>query len=104
MTSIEKDSLMDVRSYVLKTTKDSLPLLDLQNIRKKLLSQRQKVAVRKGDILIPTQQRGRKYLLETLEPHVNNRFMRTNTFPFLSTPKDSLWVYPIFRIENKNTN
>ena len=104
MTSIEKDSLMDVRSYVLKTTKDSLPLLNLQNIRKKLLSQRKKVAVRKGDILIPTQQRGRKYLLETLEPHANNRFMRTNTFPFLSAPKDSLWVYPIFRIENKNTN
>ena len=99
MTPIEKDSLMEVRSYMLKTSKDSLPLIDYKTIRAQLTLKKQKVAIRKGDLLVSTQQKGRKYLLETLEPHSNNSFMRTGKLPFLPTPKDSLWVYPIFSIE-----
>ena len=101
MTPIEKDSLMEVRSYMLKTSKDSLPLLDYNTLRAQLTLKKQKVAIRKGDLLVSTQQKGRKYLLETLEPHAYNRFMRTGKLPFLPTPKDSLWVYPIFSIESK---
>ena len=101
MTPIEKDSLMEVHSYMLKTSKDSLPLLDYNTLRAQLTLKKQKVAIRKGDLLVSTQQKGRKYLLETLEPHAYNRFMRTGKLPFLPTPKDSLWVYPIFSIESK---
>ena len=104
MTTFEKDSLMEVQSYLLKMPKDSLPLIDYNIIREKMIPKQQKVAIRKGDLLILTQQRGRKYLLETLEPHANNRFMRTGKLPFLPTPKDSLWVYPIFSIKNSKTN
>jgi len=48
---------------------------------------------------VPTGQKGRKYLLETLEPYSKNGFMKTNMLPLLPTPKDSLWIYPIFSIE-----
>lgn len=99
MTPIEKDSLMQVHSYMLKTTRDSLPLIDYKTVRAQLIQKNQKVAIRKGDLLVSTEQKGRKYLLETLEPHANNSFMRTGKLPFLPTPKDSLWVYPIFSIE-----
>ena len=99
MIPIEKDSLMQVHSYMLKTTRDSLPLIDYKTVRAQLIQKNQKVAIRKGDLLVSTQQKGRKYLLETLEPHANNSFMRTGKLPFLPTPKDSLWVYPIFSIE-----
>ena len=101
MAPIEKDSLMEVHSYMLKTSKDSLPLLDYNTLRAQLTLKKQKVAIRKGDLLVSTQQKGHKYLLETLEPHAYNRFMRTGKLPFLPTPKDSLWVYPIFSIESK---
>ena len=76
-----------------------MPLIDYKTVRTQLIQKNQKVAIRKGDLLVSTQQKGRKYLLETLEPHANNSFMHTGKLPFLPTPKDSLWVYPIFSIE-----
>ena len=95
----EKDSLLSVYAYTLKAPKDSLSVLTKEAMEKKMTLKKQKIAIRKGDIWVPTGQKGRKYLLETLEPYSENGFMKTNMLPLLPTPKDSLWIYPIFSIE-----
>lgn len=95
----EKDSLLSVYAYTLKAPKDSLSVLTKEAMEKKMTLKKQKIAIRKGDIWVLTGQKGRKYLLETLEPYSENGFMKTNMLPLLPTPKDSLWIYPIFSIE-----
>jgi Zinc carboxypeptidase. len=100
MDRFEKDSLISVNSYILKISKDSLSLLNYKDIQHKLTLKKQKIAVRKGDIIINTEQKGRKYLIETLEPHADNNFMKENMLFLLSSPKDSIWVYPVFSIED----
>ena len=53
----------------------------------------QQVAFAKGDYVIPTQQKGIKYLLETLEPEAIDSFFNWNFFDTLLQQKEGYSEY-----------
>jgi hypothetical protein len=53
----------------------------------------QKMSFRKGDLLINTQQKARRYLVETLEPEAQDSFFNWNFFDSILQQKESFSAY-----------
>lgn len=58
-----------------------------------VLSSLEKIEFTPGDILIPTNQKGLRYLLETLEPEATDSFFNWNFFDAILQPKEGFSPY-----------
>jgi len=58
-----------------------------------IVKSNQKVIFLKGDIIIPTQQKGLKYLIETLEPEASDSFFNWNFFDTILQQKEGFSPY-----------
>ena len=104
----DKDSILNATAYEIKSFKHSDSLISghfpINNVEINKINTN--ISVTKGDFFIPTEQKGIKYLLETLEPESKNSFLYWN---FLNNSlnykikieNDSIKkiIFPIYRIE-----
>ncbi|HLA56595.1 MAG TPA: M14 family metallopeptidase [Flavobacterium sp.] len=81
-TQFKKDTVIDVESYKIADYKTTPNAYEGHYLHKntRVTSQKVKVAFAKGDCLFSTQQKGVKYLLETLEPEGIDSFFNWNFF------------------------
>ncbi|MDO4881465.1 MAG: peptidase M14, partial [Capnocytophaga sp.] len=106
--SFEKDSILSASVYEIHSFSHSDSLINgvfpIKNID--FYKKNTNIRVRKGDFFIPTEQKGIKYLLETLEPQSESSFLHwnflNNSLNYkIKTENDSISkiIYPIYRIE-----
>jgi len=93
--TIQKDTLIDVESYRIvdfKTTTSAYEgHYNHRNTVVKTITK--KIAFAKGDYIIPTQQKGIKYILETLEPEAVDSFFNWNFFDPILQQKEGYSDY-----------
>ncbi len=92
---LKKDTLLTVESYHIDTfeTTDSPYEGHYPHSNTKVKASLQKVNFEQGDILIPTDQPGIRYLLETLEPEANDSFFNWNFFDPILQRKEHFSPY-----------
>ncbi len=87
---IKKDTLLSVESYQItdyKTVKNPYEG-HYAHYETQVATERKYLKFRKGDYLIPTNQNGIKYLLETLEPEATDSFFNWNFFDAILGQKE----------------
>ncbi|MGZ5210326.1 MAG: M14 family metallopeptidase [Kaistella sp.] len=90
MTELAKDSTINVEAYRItdfKTVKNPYEGHYL-HYETKAKTEFKNINFRKGDLLVPTQQNGVKYLLETLEPEATDSFFNWNFFDAILGQKE----------------
>jgi hypothetical protein len=95
MTEIKNDTIIEVESYKIadyKTTKNPYEG-HYGHYNTVVTSSKEKVGFRKGDFLIKTQQKGVKYLLETLEPEAVDSYFNWNYFDPILQQKEYFSAY-----------
>ena len=95
MRQLKKDTLLTVDSYRIegyKTSSDAYEghYLHYDTNVSKIQKER---LFRKGDWIIPTHQRGRKYILEVLEPELKDSFFNWNFFDSILQRKEGFSSY-----------
>lgn len=95
MKTIENDTLITVERYRIADYKTSPNAYEGHYLHRNtnVKSTIEKVSFRKGDFLITTQQKGVKYLLETLEPEGVDSFFNWNFFDTLLQQKEGYSDY-----------
>nr|WP_315155556.1 M14 family metallopeptidase [uncultured Flavobacterium sp.] len=95
MKPIENDTLIDVERYRIADFKTTPNAYEGHYLHRNttIKATVEKVPFRKGDILISTQQKGVKYLLETLEPEGVDSFFNWNFFDTLLQQKEGYSDY-----------
>lgn len=80
--TIQKDTIIEVESYRIIDFKTTTSAYEGHyNHRNTVVnSKTEKRAFAKGDYIIPTQQKGIKYILETLEPEAVDSYFNWNFF------------------------
>ncbi|HEX9979893.1 MAG TPA: M14 family metallopeptidase [Flavobacterium sp.] len=89
------DTLIDVESYRIADYKTSPSAYEGHYLHRntKIISSGVKVKFSKGDYYIPTNQKGVKYLLETLEPEATDSFFNWNFFDTILQQKEGYSDY-----------
>ncbi|WP_289061893.1 M14 family metallopeptidase [uncultured Zobellia sp.] len=93
--TIQKDTVLDVESYKI----DSYKTLNYPyeghypHYDTKVSSSTSKVKFQQGDILIPTDQEGIRYIIETLEPETKDSFFNWNFFDSILQQKEGFSPY-----------
>ncbi len=92
---LEKDSVIEVESYKIDSyeTRPNAYEGHYPHYNTSVTSKVQKVNFTKGDILIPTNQPGIRYLLETLEPAAVDSFFNWNFFDTVLQQKEGFSPY-----------
>ena len=108
LVEIRKDSLVEVEAYKIsayKTIKSPFEGHYL-HYNTKIESKKVKIKIVSGDFMIPTQQNGIKYLLETLEPEAVDSFFNWNFFDAVLQQKEgySAYVFEDLAIQILNDN
>lgn len=95
MTEIKKDTVIEVESYKIADYKTSKSPYEghYGHYDTKVNSTLEKIKFRKGDLLIKTQQKGVKYLLETLEPEAVDSYFNWNYFDPILQQKEYFSAY-----------
>lgn len=95
MKTIEKDTLITVEKYHIADYKTTPNAYEGHYLHRntKVTSKSEKTEFRKGDFLISTQQKGVKYLLETLEPEGVDSFFNWNFFDTILQQKEGYSEY-----------
>lgn len=95
MTPLEKDTEIEVESYRIGDFQTSKMAYEghYPHHLLKVASKKQKIAFRKGDWIIKTQQPGVKYLLEMLEPQGVDSFFTWNFFDSVLQQKEYFSAY-----------
>lgn len=94
-TALQKDTLLTVESYTI----DSFETTDVAyeghylHSNTKVSAEMKKVDFQQGDVLIPTDQPGIRYLLETLEPEATDSFFNWNFFDSILQRKEHFSPY-----------
>jgi len=93
--ALQKDTLLTVESYHIDSfeTTDSPYEGHYPHSKTKVKSNLEKMEFQQGDILIPTDQPGIRYLLETLEPEANDSFFNWNFFDPILQRKEGFSPY-----------
>lgn len=93
--ALQKDTLLTVESYRIDTfeTSDFPYEGHYPHSKTKVKSSLGKVMFQQGDILIPTDQPGIRYLLETLEPEAHDSFFNWNFFDPILQRKEHFSPY-----------
>ena len=95
LVEVVKDSIIEIEAYKIS---------DYQTIKSpfeghylhyntKIESKKEKIKIVSGDFLVPTQQSGIKYLLETLEPEAVDSFFNWNFFDAVLQQKEGYSAY-----------
>lgn len=94
-TRLKKDTLIEVESYKITDYKTSSFAYEGHYIHRdtKINAKKETVAFAKDDYFIPTQQKGIKYLLETLEPEGIDSFFNWNFFDTMLQQKEGYSDY-----------
>lgn len=108
LVEVEKDSIIEIEAYQIS---------DYQTIKSpfeghylhyntKIESKKEKIKIVSGDFMVPTQQEGLKYLLETLEPEAIDSFFNWNFFDAVLQQKEgySAYVFEDLAIQILNDN
>ncbi|RZJ65735.1 MAG: hypothetical protein EOO50_12610 [Flavobacterium sp.] len=79
---IKKDTVIEIESYRIADYKTGTNAYEghYQHRNTKVTSAKIKMQFHKGDFIFPTNQKGAKYLLETLEPEAGDSFFNWNFF------------------------
>ena len=95
MTEIKNDTVIEVESYKIADYKTSKNPYEghYGHYNTVVTSNKEKVGFRKGDFLIKTQQKGVKYLLETLEPEAVDSYFNWNYFDPILQQKEYYSAY-----------
>ncbi|WP_282080023.1 M14 family metallopeptidase [Aquimarina algiphila] len=107
---LKKDSIIAVETYFIKDYKtrkapyEGHYLHYQTSVNKKLES----ITFAKGDIIIPTNQKGFRYIIETLEPEASDSFFNWNFFDTILQQKEGfspyVWEDKAFEILEKDEN
>ena len=95
MQQIKKDTLIEVESYKIADFKTANSAYEGHYLHRNTTttSQIKKMAFTKGDYIISTDQKGIKYLLETLEPEAVDSFFNWNFFDTILQQKEGYSEY-----------
>jgi hypothetical protein len=95
LIELNKDSLMEVTAYRIEDMETVKTPFEGHYLHSKIKCKAGKewVQLRKGDILIPTDQRAKRYLVETLEPNAPDAFMAWNFFDAILQQKEHFSDY-----------
>jgi hypothetical protein len=95
MTSVKKDSTMDATVYHIADykTRQSPYEGHYLHYNTTIIATTENVAVRKGDLIVDTNQEGMRYLLETLEPAATDSFFNWNFFDTILQQKEGFSPY-----------
>ena len=95
MQQIKKDTLIEVESYKIADFKTTNSAYEGHYLHRNTTttSQIKKMAFTKGDYIISTDQKGIKYLLETLEPEAVDSFFNWNFFDTILQQKEGYSEY-----------
>jgi hypothetical protein len=93
--SIPKDTIIEVESYRIVDYKTTPSAYEGHYIHRNTVvaSKTEKLAFAKGDYIVTTQQKGIKYLLETLEPEAVDSFFNWNFFDPILLQKEGYSDY-----------
>jgi hypothetical protein len=94
-SSIKNDTVIEVESYTIADYKTATSTYEGHYLHRntKVTAKTEKVKFRKGDYIVPTQQKGIKYLLETLEPEAVDSFFNWNFFDTMLQQKEGYSDY-----------
>jgi hypothetical protein len=94
-SQLKNDTIIEVESYKIADFKTTTSAYEGHYLHRntKVTSKIEKVAFAKGDYIIPTQQKGIKYLLETLEPEGIDSFFNWNFFDTMLQQKEGYSDY-----------
>jgi hypothetical protein len=94
-SQLKNDTIIEVESYKIADFKTETSAYEGHYLHRntKVISKIEKVALAKGDYIIPTQQKGIKYLLETLEPEAIDSFFNWNFFDTMLQQKEGYSDY-----------
>ena len=92
---LKNDTIIEVESYKIADFKTTNSAYEGHYLHRNtsVTSKMEKVAFAKGDYIIPTQQKGIKYLLETLEPEAIDSFFNWNFFDTMLQQKEGYSDY-----------
>ena len=92
---LKNDTIIEVESYKIADFKTTSSAYEGHYLHRNTLitAKMEKVAFAKGDYVIPTQQKGIKYLLETLEPEAIDSFFNWNFFDTMLQQKEGYSDY-----------
>ena len=92
---LKNDTIIEVESYRIADFKTTNAAYEGHYLHRNtsVTSKTEKVAFAKGDYVIPTQQKGIKYLLETLEPEAIDSFFNWNFFDTMLQQKEGYSDY-----------
>ncbi|MFQ3174922.1 MAG: hypothetical protein ACI9WT_001870 [Flavobacterium sp.] len=94
-SQIKKDTLIEVESYKIQDYKTASSAYEGHYVHRdtKVNANKVKVAFTRGDYVFPTNQKGVKYLLETLEPQGVDSFFNWNYFDTMLQQKEGYSEY-----------
>lgn len=92
---LKKDTIIEVENYRIADFKTTTSAYEGHYLHRNttVTSKMEKVAFAKGDYIIPVQQKGIKYLLETLEPEAIDSFFNWNFFDTMLQQKEGYSDY-----------
>ena len=92
---LKNDTIIEVESYKIAEYKTANSAYEGHYLHRNtsVTSKIEKVAFAKGDYIIPTEQKGIKYVLETLEPEAQDSFFNWNFFDTLLQQKEGYSDY-----------
>ncbi|WP_055442832.1 M14 family metallopeptidase [Lacinutrix himadriensis] len=95
MSQLENDTLLEVESYKMDDFETRKQAYEghYQHYNTSVKSSIEKIAFRKGDYMINTNQRALRYLLETLEPQAPDSFFNWNFFDTILQQKEGFSPY-----------
>ena len=105
-TRVQKDTVIEVESYRIadyKTSKNAYEGHYLHNSTK-VTSSKIKMSFRKGDYIFDTNQKGVKFLLETLEPEAVDSYFNWNFFDTMLQQKEGYSEYVFEDLANDYLN
>jgi len=93
--TLKEDSSIAVESYKIDSYSTAENSFEghYPHYNTKVLRSNQKVNFTAGDILVPTNQKGLRYLLETLEPEATDSFFNWNFFDAILQQKEGFSPY-----------
>jgi len=94
-SQLKKDSLIEVKSYKISDYKTTSSAYEghYSHRNTKVISNTEKIIFKKGDYIFSTNQKGVKYLLETLEPEAVDSFFNWNFFDTILQQKEGYSDY-----------
>ncbi|RZJ68906.1 MAG: hypothetical protein EOO45_14280 [Flavobacterium sp.] len=95
MQPLKKDTIIEVESYRIADYKTSRSPYEghYSHYDTRLILKKEKIKFSKGDLIIETQQKGVKYLLETLEPEAVDSYFNWNFFDAILQQKEYFSAY-----------